>query len=136
MTINIGEMKKRLLARKREILGSEGDLSEVHPKVVNSDEADDDTKDMEDYAVDTTEQQTEQAIEINDQALLDQINAALKRIEEGTYGKCEVDGKPIPEKRLEALPWASRCAQHEAELEQENLSQEDLLSHDRDTHYS
>lgn len=137
MTINLEEMKKRLLQRRSEIVvGGEGDLSEVKPRLVNSDEADDDTKDMEDYAVDVTERVTEESIAMNDQALVDQIDAALKRIEDGTYGRCEVDGAPIPEKRLEAIPWASRCAKHEEELEQRNLSREELISHDRDTHYA
>ena len=36
---------------------------------------------------------------------LRQVDAALERIENGTYGVCVVTGKPIPEERLEALPW-------------------------------
>ena len=137
MAIDVEKMKKRLLQRRSEIVvAGEGDLSEVKPKLVNSDEADDGTKDFEDYAVDVTERVTEQSIAMNDQALVDQINAALKRIENGTYGFCEVDGAPIPEKRLEAIPWASRCAKHEEELERQNLSREELISHDRDTHYA
>ena len=36
---------------------------------------------------------------------LRQVDAALERIENGTYGICAVTGKPIPEERLEALPW-------------------------------
>jgi DnaK suppressor protein len=50
------------------------------------------------------------------------VQAALKRIEDGTYGKCIVCGRPIPEKRLEAIPWAARDAEHEAALEQRNLA--------------
>jgi DnaK suppressor protein len=37
------------------------------------------------------------------------IEAALRRIEEGTYGKCIECGKPIAKRRLEALPEAERC---------------------------
>lgn len=40
---------------------------------------------------------------------LDQIEAALGRIENGTYGKCESCGKEIPTERLEAMPSASMC---------------------------
>ena len=36
---------------------------------------------------------------------LRQIDAALERIENGTYGVCVVTRKPIPEERLEAIPW-------------------------------
>jgi RNA polymerase-binding protein DksA len=37
------------------------------------------------------------------------IDAALARIEDGTYGTCTRCGKPIGEERLEALPWATLC---------------------------
>ena len=37
------------------------------------------------------------------------IDAALQRIEAGTYGKCVNCGAPIPEERLEAMPWATLC---------------------------
>ena len=40
--------------------------------------------------------------------LLD-VNRALDRIEEGTYGICTNCGKPIQPERLEALPWAELC---------------------------
>ena len=37
---------------------------------------------------------------------------ALKKIEEGTYGMCEIDGSPIEEDRLEANPAARTCKEH------------------------
>lgn len=40
------------------------------------------------------------------------ITLALKKIEEGTYGVCEIDGKPIEEKRLQANPAARTCKEH------------------------
>jgi RNA polymerase-binding protein DksA len=52
--------------------------------------------------------------------LLEQVNAALARIEEGTYGKCADCGCDIPEMRLEILPYASYCVDcgRKAESEQ------------------
>lgn len=41
-----------------------------------------------------------------------EIEAALRRIEAGTYGICEVCKEPIPEERLEAVPWARTCVAH------------------------
>jgi len=41
-----------------------------------------------------------------DRKELAQVNRALERIEQGTYGLSEVSGKPIPIERLEALPYA------------------------------
>ena len=42
-------------------------------------------------------------------AAIDEIDAALAKIEAGTYGDCESCGRPIPEARLEALPHARLC---------------------------
>ncbi len=44
----------------------------------------------------------------NIQETLNQVNHALQRMEDGTYGLSEVSGKEIPLERLEALPWATR----------------------------
>ena len=61
-----------------------------------------------------------------DLSILEQIDSelgdvewALKRLDDGTYGTCEVDGKPIPEERLEAMPAARLCKEHQAEAERE-----------------
>jgi DnaK suppressor protein len=43
------------------------------------------------------------------------IDAALKRIEDGTYGKSTVSGKDISEARLEVLPWAETTTEEEGE---------------------
>jgi DnaK suppressor protein len=52
-------------------------------------------------------------------ALLDEVEAALGRIEDGSYGKSEESGEPIDYDRLRALPWARRTAREEEELEKE-----------------
>jgi RNA polymerase-binding transcription factor DksA len=38
--------------------------------------------------------------------MIEEIDHALTKFDEGTYGICEVSGEPIPEERLEAIPWA------------------------------
>ncbi|MEJ1115356.1 TraR/DksA C4-type zinc finger protein [Paenarthrobacter sp. CCNWLY172] len=43
---------------------------------------------------------------------LEEINAALERIVEGSYGRCQVCGADIPEARLEARPWTPFCVEH------------------------
>jgi RNA polymerase-binding transcription factor DksA len=52
-----------------------------------------------------------------DAGLLRQVRDALQRIEDGTYGGCLVDGKPIELARLDALPWAAYCSRHQKGLE-------------------
>jgi RNA polymerase-binding transcription factor DksA len=55
-----------------------------------------------------------------EQNALGEINDALQRMQEGTYGVCEVTGKLIPRARLEAIPWARCTAEAQAELEQKS----------------
>jgi RNA polymerase-binding transcription factor DksA len=45
---------------------------------------------------------------------LAEVQAALRRIEAGTYGLCEACGKPIAEGRLEAMPAARYCVEDQA----------------------
>lgn len=45
-------------------------------------------------------------------AMLDEVRRARRRVADGSYGTCEVCGEPIPEGRLEARPWATRCLAH------------------------
>jgi len=52
-------------------------------------------------------------------AVLQQVRDALGRVADGTFGKCIVDGGPIEERRLEAVPWTPYCVEHERRLEAE-----------------
>lgn len=65
-----------------------------------------------DNATDLTDQNTEMAIEQHKVDEIEQLESALKAMEEGTYGKCEVCGEDIPIERLEALPMARTCIDH------------------------
>lgn len=53
----------------------------------------------------------------SEQNVLYEIEEALNRIRTGTYGTCELTGKPIPKARLDAIPWARFTAEAERELE-------------------
>jgi RNA polymerase-binding transcription factor DksA len=53
----------------------------------------------------------------NTQAIKKDVIAALKRIEQGTYGICEYSGKTISEARLEAIPWCRYSIETQQELE-------------------
>ena len=59
----------------------------------------------------------------NEQNIISEVNAAIERIRNGTYGICEVTGKAIPESRLLAVPF-TRCTiegQKQKEIEQRRL---------------
>ena len=49
--------------------------------------------------------------------VLQQVREALRRIDNHTFGKCLVDGRPISRKRLDALPWTPYCLKHQRLLE-------------------
>jgi RNA polymerase-binding transcription factor DksA len=55
-----------------------------------------------------------------EQDALYEIDEALKRIEIGTYGKCEMSGKPIPHARLEAIPFARFTVECQSQLEKQS----------------
>jgi RNA polymerase-binding transcription factor DksA len=55
----------------------------------------------------------------SDQDAIYEIDEALKRIQRGTYGTCELTGKAIPRARLEAIPWTRFTVEAQAQLERE-----------------
>jgi RNA polymerase-binding protein DksA len=57
-----------------------------------------------------------------DRRLIKEIDDALKRIADGTYGVCELTGKPIRAERLEELPWARYSIEAARELERRSTS--------------
>ena len=67
---------------------------------------------------DRASSETDRAIELRardrQRKLISKIDAALQRIDDGTYGICEVSGDPIPKERLEAIPWAKERVEYKA----------------------
>src|SRR5260370_36628279 len=122
MAIDLKVMKKRLEDKQAELQRSLAGLTEAQPQPVDPIGASVGPQDFEEVAVDFLETQQEQSIQVNEQALLTEVQEALKRIDQGTYGKCVVCGRPNPEKRLEAIPWAALDVEHEAALEQRKLA--------------
>ena len=68
----------------------------------------------EDRAADLTRFETDQALASRLTSELELIEAAEARLREGTYGLSVVSGAPIPDERLEALPWADRTVEEES----------------------
>ena len=126
MTLDLTTMKTRLEAKRDELRTNITGLTEAHPVPTDPIEANEGPNDFEDLAVDFLEMQKEQSLLVNEQALLTEVQRALKRIDDGRYGICIACGSPIPEKRLEAIPWAARDIKCEQALEQRNLSREEI----------
>ena len=110
--MNIDHYRRLLLALEQRL------VQRVGAEVATARDASDDQPDVSDLAhVDELKEQYFDLAE-TDSAILAQVRAALERIDDGTYGKCTVDGGPIEEKRLESVPWTPYCLKHQLELEE------------------
>ncbi|MGC4032677.1 MAG: TraR/DksA C4-type zinc finger protein [Tepidisphaeraceae bacterium] len=72
---------------------------------------------MADNGTDNYEQEFTLGLVEKDRKLLQEINVALAKIQDGSYGICEGTGKPISKPRLEAQPWAKYSIEHARALE-------------------
>ncbi|CAN5779540.1 MAG: TraR/DksA C4-type zinc finger protein [Actinobacteria bacterium] len=64
---------------------------------------------LADTATETYMRELDEGLEENADHLIVEVESALKRIEDETYGTCVVCGKSIGVERLEAVPWATLC---------------------------
>ena len=72
-----------------------------------------------DVGTETFEREKDMSILERIEAELADVEHALKRLDDGTYGTCEACGKPITEERLEAMPATRFCIDDQALAEQE-----------------
>ena len=82
-----------------------------HPGTISDESGEEAVYDnhLADTATDTYDRELDYTLEENSEHVLSEIEAALKRIEDGTYGRCSNCGRQIPEERLEARPYATLC---------------------------
>jgi len=79
---------------------------------------DDGVKDVADMSVQDVNQEIEYRLSERESQMVADIDQALLRMDEGSYGVCARCGKEIPERRLEALPTARYDAECQALIEQ------------------
>jgi DnaK suppressor protein len=75
---------------------------------LGSSQASDEPQDTGDQANELEQTDTENALRDDLRRTLEAIERAEGRLDEGTYGVSVVSGDPIPDERLEAIPWADR----------------------------
>ncbi len=99
---NVTEIEGEALKKSR--LDASGDLSSmpIH---------------MADLGTDNYEQEFALELMDSERKMLREIDEALERIEQNTYGICLGTDKPIPKARLEAQPWARYCVEYARMLE-------------------
>ena len=117
---NLEHFKKLLLAKRYEIIG---DVNEMHDEALKNsrmDAAGDLSAmpiHMADIGTDTYQQELALGLMEGERKLLQQIDEALDRINQGTYGICLGTGKRIGRARLEARPWARYSVEYARMIE-------------------
>ncbi len=107
--------KKKLLAKKTEIIEALNEVlnqtKEVEPDVVQDAGDKAETSYTKEFLLNLSNTERKQ---------LSEIDGALGRIEDCTYGTCQMCQKQINKKRLNAVPWACHCIQCQQKAEEES----------------
>jgi len=126
---DLDHFRKLLIERRRRILNTVQGMEEEALKAADQDFSVDH---MADHGSDNFEQDFTLSLVESERRELYEIDRALGRIEQGTYGICEGTGTPIPRPRLEAIPYARYSVEYQRKLElgeiEEEPEQESLAS--------
>jgi RNA polymerase-binding transcription factor DksA len=112
-TIDTTEYRKRLEDEKVRLLHAVGFLEKENPGSISDELGELAEGGTDNHLADTAtamyDRELDEGLEEGARETLVGIDAALARIEAGTYGICEGCGKPIAAERLAAIPWARLC---------------------------
>jgi len=118
---DIEHFRQMLLEKRKEILKNVNEIEDEALKKSRQDATGDLSSmpiHMADLGTDNYEQEFALGLMDSERNLIKEIDDALERIEQGTYGICEGTGKQITKARLEAQPWARYCVEYARTLEQ------------------
>jgi len=107
MTIDFDARRSELLQLRENIVRAAGDLAADDEGVGELATAGGDH--IADHASDLVDLELDQSLGENADNVVAEIDEALARLDEGTYGTCSVCGAKIPEERLAAVPYATLC---------------------------
>jgi DnaK suppressor protein len=109
--------RERLLALRARL---QGDMSQMEDNALNKDHARATSmpNHMAELGSGNFDQEFTLSLLGNEKDALDQIEAAIGRIEDGSYGRCKTCGMQIPKARLNALPFAALCMQCASQQEE------------------
>ena len=105
MTFMREQAQARLEAKRAEL---KHEIAGLVSEEASSDGSGAGVEDVGETAQAFQEIQLDESLLQNQRRLLADVEEALVRLREGSYGRCLSCGQPIPEQRLEALPWAAR----------------------------
>jgi RNA polymerase-binding protein DksA len=109
-TLDTDYFRQRLLEERQRAKEALDYLHQQHPGSLQ-DETQEIPSDNHpgDVATVTFDRELDYTLEENEERVIGAIDAALLRIDGGTYGACTSCGESINAERLEALPWTTRC---------------------------
>ena len=110
MTIDLDHFRRELETERRRLLAARESVNHVGSLIEETGDLSIGSGDhIADSATETFQRELDEGLEENADHLLVEVESALGRIDEGTYGICTVCGKAIDEERLEAVPYATLC---------------------------
>ncbi|MHC4445775.1 MAG: TraR/DksA family transcriptional regulator [Planctomycetota bacterium] len=114
------EFRQLLIEKRREVVG---DVNHLHSEAAHQGSSGETNSGstmpihMADIGSDTWEQELTMGLIENEQTLIREIDEALQRIEDMTYGICLATNRPITKSRLRAKPWAKYCIEYARQRE-------------------
>ena len=111
MSIDTGQFRDALLDERQRVEHALATLRDEHPGSLDDEveEVASDNNHLAETASATLGREIDYTLGDNAEQVLSEIDAALTRVEDGTYGTCVNCGREIPQARLEVNPWASLC---------------------------
>ncbi|MGQ9897736.1 MAG: TraR/DksA family transcriptional regulator [Acidobacteriota bacterium] len=111
----LSQQRDKLLKKRREL--------QLALNLTPQDESGEEVKDPLDAAVTYVNRELAARQAEQYRQLLQDVEDALERIADGTYGICQGSGEEIPRKRLEAIPWARYTAAYQEKIERGLVSE-------------
>ena len=110
MTVDTDHFRQKLEEERGRVVGA---LENLRSENAGSMEDEVDESHLDNHLAETAsvtiDREIDYSLEENEARVLAAIDAALGRIEDGTYGRCERCGNEIEADRLEAIPWVTLC---------------------------
>jgi RNA polymerase-binding protein DksA len=112
-SVDVEHFRQTLLEERRRIVAAIEYLHEENPGSLEDETGElvsgSVDNHMGDTATATFDRELDYTLEENSEHVLAAIDAALRRIDDGTFGTCRSCGKPIAPERLQAIPWTTQC---------------------------
>jgi len=113
----LDEYKEQLIKLKNEFLHDIKNLADDSNQNSDSGDVSGHVLHMADVATDMYDKEFSMGLASKDREVLNKIEEALKRIQDGTFGLCLATEKAISKARLKAIPYAEYCLEYQEELE-------------------